>query len=82
MTEHVSPKPVWQKQKSYMRRFLKKVRDLSAKKIVEQVIHINKLLEHFPDPSSTTPDAKMPEDKILDLLEASMPQSWQRHMPL
>ena len=44
VTDHISPKSVFQKQKSYMRRFLKK-RDLSTKQFVECVIHINKLLE-------------------------------------
>ena len=66
-----------------MRRFLKKPRDLSTKQIVEPVIHINKILEQFPDPrSSTTSATKMPEDKIIDLLEASIPQIWQRNMGL
>ena len=82
VTEHVFPKSAYQKQKSYMRRFLKKPRELSAKQFVERVIHINELLERFPDPSSTRAATKMPEDEILDLLEASMPHAWQRHMRL
>ena len=65
-----------------MRRFLKKPRYLSTKQFVEHVIHINELLERFPDPSSTRTAAKMPEDKILDLLEDSMPHAWQRHIRL
>ena len=65
-----------------MCRFLKKPRDLTAKQFVEHVIHINKFLERFPDPSSTRTATKMPEDKILDLLEASMPHAWQKHMRL
>ena len=82
VTEHVFPKLACQKLKSYMRRFLKKPRDLTAKKFIEHVIHINKLLERFPDPSSTTTAAKMPKDNILDLLEANMPHAWERHMHL
>ena len=61
---------------------MKKPRDLSAKQFVEHVIHINALLERFPDTSSTTAAAKMPEGKILDVLEASMPCAWQKHMRL
>ena len=72
VTEHVFPKLACQKQKSYMRRFLKKLRDLTAKQFLECVIHINKLLERFLDPSSTTTVVKMPKDEILDFLEASM----------
>ena len=44
------------------------------------MIQISKFLEHFPNPSSTTAAAQMPEDKILDLLEASMHHAWQKHM--
>ena len=76
------PKAAHQKQKSYMRRFLKKPRDLSTKQFVEHVIHINKLLERFPNPSSSRTATKMPKDEILDLLEVSMPHAWQRHMRL
>ena len=61
---------------------MKKQRDLRSKKFVERVIHINKLLERFPNLSSTMAAAKMPKDKILDLLEASMPHAWQKHMHL
>ena len=82
VTEHVFLKSACHKQKSYMRRFLEKPRDLNAKQFVERVIHINKLLERFPDPSSTTAAAKMPENKILDILEESMPHVWQKHMRL
>ena len=46
------------------------------------MIYNNKLINHFPDPSSTTPAVKMPKDKILDLLKSIIPQIWQRHMCL
>ena len=55
---------------------------ISAKQFVKCVIHTNKLLKRIPDPSLTTPAAKMPEDKILDLLEASTPQSLKKHTHL
>ena len=82
VTEHVFPKSAYQKQKSYLRRFLKKPRDLSVKQFAERVIHLNELLGQFPNPSSTVTATKMPEDEILDLLEASMPFPWQKHMRL
>ena len=73
VTKHVFPKLAYQKQKSNTRRFLKKPRDLNIKQFVERVIHINELLERFPDPSSTRTATKILKDKILDLLEVSMP---------
>ena len=82
VTKHVFPKSAYQKQKSYMRRFLKKPRDLNTKQFVERVIHINELLKQFPDPSSTRTATKIPEGEILDLLEVSMPHAWQQHMRL
>ena len=65
-----------------MRRFLKKPLDMKVKDFVEQVVTMNELLTCFPDASPTVPTAKIPDDKILDLLESAMPITWQRHMVL
>ena len=82
VTAHIMPKKALQKQKRHMRRFLKKPLDLKVKDFVEQVVTINKLLTRFPDSSPTVSAAKIPDNKILDLLESAMPITWQRHMVL
>ena len=49
---------------------------------VEQVILINKLLTCFPDASPTIPADSILDNEILDLLESTIPITWQRHMVL
>ena len=82
VTTHIMPKKALQKQKNYMRRFLKKPLDMKVKDTVERVITINELLTRFPDTSPTIPTAKIPDNKILDLLESAMLHTWQRRMVL
>ena len=72
----IMPKKALQKQKCYMRRFLKKPLDMKVKDFVEQVITMNELLTRFPDASPTIPTAKIPDKENLDLLESAMQVSW------
>ena len=65
-----------------MRSFLRKPIYVKVKDFVEWVIAINKLLTLFHDPSSKVVVNKIPNHKILDLLESVMHYSWQRHMVL
>ena len=65
-----------------MQRFLKKPLDVKVKYFVERVITMNELLTRIPDASPTVPAAKIPDNKILYLLELAMPISWQRHLVL
>ena len=76
------PKKLLDKQKRYMRRFLKKPLDMKVKGFVERVITMNELLTRFPDAIPAVPAAKIPDKEILDLLESAIPNSWQRHMVL
>ena len=72
VTTHIMPKEALQKKKIYMCRFLKKPLDMKVKDFVERVISMNKLLTIFPDVSPTIPEKKIPDKKILDLLESAM----------
>ena len=82
VTTYIMPNKALQKQKHYMQRFPKKPLDMKVKDFVEQVVTMKELLTCFPDASPTVPTAKIPDNKILDLLESEMPISWQRHMVL
>ena len=63
-----------------MRRFLKKPQDMQVPVYIARVIEINNYLVEFP-PTTVGRDAtKLPEDKLLDLLEFGIPIKWQRHM--
>ena len=73
VTAHILPKKARQKEKRYMQRFLKKSLDMKVKDFVERVVSMNDLQTRFPDASPTIPATKIPDDKILDLLESAMP---------
>ena len=76
---HVFPTKALQKQKRYMRRVLRKPRDLTTRDYVARVCEINNLLASFPGADE---NSKLPEDELLDILEFGMPNSWQRAMTL
>ena len=71
---------VLQDQKRWMRRFLKKPRDMLVQDYITRVIKINDYLAEFP-PTIVGGDAvKLPDNKLLDLLEFGIPINWQRQM--
>ena len=77
---HIFLHKALQKQKRFMRRFLKKPHGTKVKNYVERVIELNMLVTKFPPPSSTILAAGLPDDELLDLLEFFVPLSWQKHM--
>ena len=79
LTRHVFPIKALQTQKRYMRRFLRKPRDMKTREYVSRVCEINEMLVHFP---TADQESKLPNDEMLDLLEFGMPSSWQKAMIL
>jgi len=79
LTRHVFPIKALQTQKRYMRRFLRKPREMKTREYVSRVCEINKMLVHFP---TVDQDSRLPNDEMLDLLEFGMPSSWQKTMIL
>ena len=80
VTLGVFPQKALQDQKRWMRRFLKKPREMPVREYIARVIEINDYLEEFP-PTTVGGDAtKLPEDELLDLLEFGIPIKWQRQM--
>ena len=82
VTTHIMPKKALEKQKLDMRRFLKKPLDMKVKDFLEEVVTIYELLNRFPVASPTVPTGKILDNKILDLLESAMANSWKHHMVL
>ena len=71
VTEDVPPKALLN-QKPFMRRFLRKLVEMTAKDYIARVCKINSYLTAFP----TKPDreaAKLPTDELLNLLEFGSP---------
>jgi len=60
-----------------MRRFIRKPRDLSARKFVARLFEINEYLHMFPP---FQPNQQLPLDELLDIAEFAVPATWQRTM--
>jgi len=79
VTAHIFPIKTLQTQKRYMKRFLRKPRDMKAREFVSRVRKINELLTESPQ---ATDESKLLRDELLDLMEFGMPASWQKAMIL
>ena len=62
-----------QDQKRWMRRFLKKPRDMPVQDYIAQVIEINDYLAEFPPTIVDGNAIKLPDNELLDLLEFGIP---------
>ena len=80
MTLRVFPQNDLQDQKRWMRRFLKNSRDMWVQDYIACVIKINNYLEEFPPVIAGRNDTKLPDNKLLDLLDFRIPIKWQRQM--
>ena len=80
VTLGVFPQKDLQDQKRWMRRFLKKPRDMPVQEYIAQVIKINKYLEEFLPTIVVGNATKLPVNELLDLLEFRIPIKWQRQM--
>ena len=77
LKKHVFPRKALSSQKRYMRRFLRKPRDMPIREFVTRLVEINELLVEFP-PSG--PNNKLPMDELMDIVEFAVPATWQRAM--
>ena len=80
VTLGVFPQKALQDQKRWMRRFLKKPREMQVRDYIARVIEINDYLEEFPPTTVNGNATKLPDDELLDLLEFRIPIKWQRQM--
>lgn len=82
LATHVFPNPTraLRNQKRYMRRYLRKKRDVKARSFVARVQEMNGRLAWFPPMFNI--GQCMAEDEILDILEHAIPSSWQNAMTL
>ena len=80
VTLGVFPQKALQDQKRWMRRFLKKPRDMPVRDYIARVIEINDYLIEFPPTVVGGDSTKLPDDELLDLLEFGIPIKWQRQM--
>ena len=76
------PQDSLKEQKTWMRRFLKKPADWNIKKYVARVVEINEYLVQFPPKTIIRNSNKIPEDKLLELLNFGIPLKWRNHLHL
>jgi hypothetical protein len=76
--EAACPYKVLQKQKKYMRRYMRKPRDRSIRHFVNSVVRMNNNeLPHLPP---FEPNQKLPEDDVIEIVLHACPNSWIQEM--
>ena len=81
VTNSVFPKKAAQVQKRFLRRFLRKPKEMPIKKFAARVTEINSYLKYFPKENGNVPSS-LPTDEVVDMLEFGCPPSWQKEMIL
>ena len=64
-------------QKRYMRRFLKKPREMSWRQLISELIQMNDKLDKYPPYAA---NQKLTELEMLEIAEFGAPQTWQKNM--
>ena len=76
LTAHVFPVHAYREQKRYMRRFLRKPKEMSTREYFTRVQEMNNLLTLFPTESAEEIAAPMFEDELVETLYHALPATW------
>ena len=79
VTETILNKKALLTQKRYMRRILRKPKDMTTRMYCARFAELNKYLESFPPYRE---GQSLPDDEVLEHLEFAIPNSWQKQMVL
>ena len=80
VTQMVFPQRALQRQRRYMRRNLRKPRDVTIRNFRTRLLELNSYLTEFP---GTGGDAqKLDDDDLKELMEFAIPNTWQKAMVL
>jgi hypothetical protein len=79
VTTHIFPKRALTHQKRFMRRHMKKPRDMPIRSFAARVTELNEYLKEFPPFDE---DQGLDEDELFDIVEFGVPNSWQKSMIL
>jgi len=78
----IFPARALQLQKRYMRSYFHKLMDSTIREHIARVVEINGFLMKFLKSKAGQQPTKLEDNKLLDILEFSCPNSWQRQMML
>eukprot|EP00957_Ditylum_brightwellii_P198464 15125485-Ditylum_brightwellii.AAC.1 len=74
---HMFPLQAYVTQTRYMHQTLVKPQNISLRAFVAHVNKMNNCLEQFLPRDNGTPQVKLVEDKLMNILENAVPKSWQ-----
>ena len=78
LTSHIFPQRALRMQKRYMRRYMRKPRDMKMHVYRNRVVELNNYLERFPTAFNATQN--IDDDEIVDILELGTSNKWQSEM--
>ena len=78
LTQHVLPKRALRIQKRYMRREMRKPRDMKMREYRNRVLELNNYLSRFPN--NFNDEQKLEDEEITDILEFGTPKTWQKEL--
>ena len=79
VTTHLFPKRALAFQKRYMRRHLRKPRDMKTREFAARISELNQYLKQFPPFED---NQELDDDEIIDIIEHAIPRSWQDNIVL
>ena len=74
VTQHIFPRNALARQKRWMRRWMKKPREMSARQFAARVMEI---VSKFPKYPGYRPEHAVPEDEVADMVVTGCPFSWE-----
>ena len=82
MTSHIFPVNAYREQKRYLRRYVKKPKDLSVRDFISRVQELNNYLDKFPTDVEGVMGTRLPDDELKEIIYHAIPNSWRKQMTL
>lgn len=79
VSKHIFPQRALAYQKRYMRRYMRKPKDMSTRSFAARLSEMNAYLEHFPPHEE---NQELDNEEVIDILEFGVPNAWQKNMVL
>lgn len=80
LTKYFFPQHAVRIQKRYIRRFIRKPKDMKFRAFVNRVLELNGHLDKFPEETTNVTPTILDNDEIKDILHHACPKSWQDQM--
>ena len=81
ITKHIFPTHAYREQKRYLRRHLKKPKDMKVRKFATRIVELNSCFAHFPSATGENWES-LHEDEVIEIIYHSLPSSWRKQIIL